>query len=78
MKDDQTTEIENIFDEEFHDDSLKAKGESPAHKLLSPKTNIVSDPMKSESFSDAMKTQYWSNIFDPTHSQFDVIIPVKR
>jgi hypothetical protein len=73
------TEIENIFEEEFNDSNNKIKEVSPTCNILSssPTENMM-NTTDEEDFSNAMKEQWWFDIFDPNNSQFDVIFTVKR
>jgi hypothetical protein len=71
FKDDNQTEIENIFEDEFNDGNNKIKE-------ISATSNILSSPTDEEDFLTAMKEQWWFNLFDPKNSQFDVILTAKE
>jgi hypothetical protein len=69
----KNAEIENIFEDEFTDSNQQIKEISPTCNILSS-----SSTDDEEKFLNAMKEQWWFNIFDPNNSQFDVSLNMKR
>ncbi|CAF0874190.1 unnamed protein product [Rotaria sordida] len=65
------TQLENIFQDDFDDEYNKINEISSTQNILSlPLTNIVNQDSQ-ENLSNAMKQQWWFNIFDPTNTKFD-------
>lgn len=76
FRDEDQTERENIVDNDSIDNNNnnnKIKQVSSMHTLLSSPTKNISNIGSEENALNAMREQWWSNIFDPTNSQFDVI-----
>jgi hypothetical protein len=72
LKDDDQTDPYNIFEEDFDVDNSKPMEISPTRNLLSLSIKNILNITPEENALNAMKEQWWFNIFEPNNSQFDV------